>query len=361
VNGRAADTFRLGRRPALDGLRGIAVLLVLLFHFRVPAAKGGFVGVDVFFVLSGFLITTLLCEEWDRDGRVHFWGFYRRRALRLLPALIALLIVLLTAALVFRRPDRTEVLKHCAAALFYAFNWLAAYHVFPQGSDLAHTWSLSIEEQFYLVWPLVVVAALRRAPSKVAALALAVAGAVSSAAARGIHWALYHDWERVYFGFDTHADGLLAGCALGLASNMNRLPRGPVARAWLGGLAWVGCAYVLYLTAFPLPSAAHLTLGLPLLNGSVCIILAALLTDAPGGLKPLLEWRPLAWLGRISYGTYLWHWPLWGLMIHYGWNVGPQGVPLALALSVGVAAVSYYGLERFFLGLKQPRLAVTHA
>jgi peptidoglycan/LPS O-acetylase OafA/YrhL len=139
-----ADGFRLGYRPALDGLRGVAALLVMSFHFQIPGWSGGFLGVDVFFVLSGFLITSLLLEEWQRSGTVCLRRFFLRRALRLFPALV--LVLLVTAPFVsYRWP---------LVALGYVANWALAFKFVTFG-PISHVWSLSVEEQFYLIWPIV--------------------------------------------------------------------------------------------------------------------------------------------------------------------------------------------------------------
>ena len=155
--------FRLGYRPALDGLRGIAILAVLAFHSRAFFLEGGFIGVDLFFVLSGFLITVLLVQEKAKHGRIDFKAFYIRRALRLLPAMLGLLTALWVATLVLGDRFATDAAlmgKVMAVTLAYVPNWVLAFDLGAWPSALTHVWSLAIEEQFYLLWPALLVACL---------------------------------------------------------------------------------------------------------------------------------------------------------------------------------------------------------
>jgi peptidoglycan/LPS O-acetylase OafA/YrhL len=334
-------------------MRGIAVLLVFFFHFDVPFAPGGFIGVDIFFVLSGFLITALLCEEWDRNHRIGFLAFYQRRLVRLLPALVALIAVLLAYELLFRRPDRGAVLKQAAAALFYSMNWFMAYRGFPDGYKLAHAWSLSIEEQFYLIWPVLLFGLLICRIRKPLLIALVIGGILASCSARAFQWLHLHDWARVYFGLDTRADALLTGCALGVWANANLLPRTRWMQAGVRILAWAGVAYVLYVAVYPPSHHVHFLVGIPLLNLSIALILLADLSLPSSWLREFFEWSVLRWLGQISYGIYLWHWPVRHLLSKLRLDGNPWALPLGLALSVGIAAASYYGFETFFLKLKR--------
>ena len=159
--GASVAGFRLGYRPSLDGLRGVAVLVVMAHHAYVPFFRGGGVGVDIFFVLSGFLITSLLLEEWRRTQDISLRGFYIRRGLRLLPALFMLLLVLQAYALLRMRGDAFwEMEKAIGAVLGYFGNWVAALGLYDM-RVLSHTWSLSIEEQFYFLWPIILLLMLR--------------------------------------------------------------------------------------------------------------------------------------------------------------------------------------------------------
>ena len=193
--------YHLGYRPALDGLRAFAVLWVIGFHYHLPFGRDGLFGVDIFFTLSGFLITVLLLEEWSHTGRISLKNFYIRRILRLYPALVLMLLVF-----GLRVPN-----GYIFSTLFYSTNWIKALHVLPDSIYLDHTWSLSIEEQFYLLWPAALMLMLRmKVQPRRMALITAGLGLIS-AIWRAVYWNATQDWFRVYMGTDMHADGLLLG------------------------------------------------------------------------------------------------------------------------------------------------------
>jgi peptidoglycan/LPS O-acetylase OafA/YrhL len=317
----AGERWRLGHRPGLDGLRGVAILLVLAGHSDIrPFGYGGLVGVVVFFTLSGFLISTLLLEESDRTGRISIRNFYRRRALRLLPALFVMVAMVSLIGAVL--PGLTS-LRMEFGSLLYVGNWVRV--VTPVTNDaLGHTWSLSVEEQFYLLAPFVVIC-LRRRPRLLAGVSLAVAAA--SLLERGMLWNGGTGHGRVYYGTDTRLDALLIGVALA-ALMRARLPRAPMVVAWVGvgGLCWC----LLAGSPVVMPTVAALsTVGL----------IAVGLTR-PGALGA----RVLVWSGRRSYGLYLWHFPL--LML-----AARTGVPAVVAIvaAVIIAAASYRWVEQPFL------------
>jgi len=342
---------KLGYLPALDGLRAVAVLAVMAYHSGL--IHGGFLGVDVFFTLSGFLITTLLCEEHARTGTLAIGSFYVRRALRLLPALVAFLLVW-GSVLFATIPSefRPILLGYLLGVLSYIANWLIIYWR-PLGV-FGHTWSLAIEEQFYLVWPVMVLLLLRwvRSPRWI------VAGLVT-AAASSLAWRLalagFSDasFPRIYSGTDTHADGLLIGAALAVWLRHHRgwPARGP----WR--CAGVACSALGLL---------GLLLAAPLIPGYVWGVtaLAALATsgvicDILAGSSRATRWLEITWLvrlGRISYGVYLWHWPVYfqlGVLWRPGESAAPLGLSvLAWGLTVAAAALSYFLIERPFLMYK---------
>ena len=217
--GGADRVPRLAHRPALDGLRGAAVLSVLLYHTGV--LRGGWIGVDTFFVLSGYLITSLLLAEHDRTGGIALRAFWGRRARRLLPALFLLLAgVGLFGALVATAEARSVIRQDLWGALTYGSNWLdivrgsGYWQTFAQPSPLAHIWSLAIEEQFYVVWPLVAWWALRRGGARRLATVAAAGAVVLAAWAIGLAWA-HASVDRIYLGTDTRAPALLLGATLG--------------------------------------------------------------------------------------------------------------------------------------------------
>lgn len=289
---------KLGHVPALDGIRGVAIAAVVAYHFfDLP---GGFFGVDLFFVLSGFLITTLLLEEQTRFGRVSLRGFYVRRARRLLPAAACVFIVTaIFAELASRAGDRQAGrvgAEGIAACVFYVANIFRMLgHRLP--TELTPMWSLAQEEQFYLLWPALLIVACRRGiqPRR---LAVVLGGMAVTVMMWRMALVLHGGANgRVYFGPDTRCDGLFAGSALAAARFAGmRLPRA----RWLGLVALAG---FVMLTAFSHGSTVFAyAAGFPL----VALAGVALIVAALGSGARLLEWRPVVWLGSISYGLYVW-------------------------------------------------------
>jgi peptidoglycan/LPS O-acetylase OafA/YrhL len=344
-------------RPALDGVRALAVTAVLLFHGGVPFLPGGFLGVDAFFLLSGFLITSLLLAEHAASGRIRLGAFWGRRARRLLPALLVLLVAVAVAGRYLLPPVELGQLRGDEfAALGYVANWRMIFRgsgYFAQTaapSPLQHTWSLGIEEQFYLLWPLVVVGLLRLRGDigRVMLFALAVGGAAASAVAAAA-WYRPDEVNRAYFGTDSRAQALLIGCALAVV-----LARGRVGHAasdrrhpWLGALALLGAITVGLLWTQATGTDGWLYHGgLTVAALGVAAVLAHAVVSPGSPTARLLALAPLVWLGRISYGVYLWHWPLFQFV--NAERTGLAGAALLwlrLALTVGVAVLSYVLVE----------------
>ena len=349
--------------PALDGVRAVAVALVLAGHGGIPGVSGGFLGVDVFFVLSGFLITSLLLDEQGRTGRIALAGFWIRRARRLLPALIVMVLAVVAARAVFP-PEATATLRdNAVAAFFWVANWAFVAQrtdYFSQGtppSPLQHTWSLGVEEQYYLLWPLLLIAvvAVVGARARWAVFALATAGAVGSAAA-AILMASDPGVNRVYFGTDTRAQALLVGAAAAalLVRDWSVLTAGGTLirtrwRRWVaGGLSVLGLAMLAALARFATGSAGDFRAGLLLAVAvAAVLVVAPVALDQGGFVGRALACRPLVWLGAISYGVYLWHWPIFLALNgeRTSWS-GWRLFALRCAATFAVAAASWWLLEQ---------------
>jgi peptidoglycan/LPS O-acetylase OafA/YrhL len=340
--------------PALDGLRALAVAAVLAYHADLPWARAGFLGVDVFFVISGFLITSLLYSEWRRTGRLRIFAFYRRRALRLLPALFFLLAVM-AVALPVLAPDQLGRLRgDLIGALSYVSNWTLIYQhqsyfaAIGRPPVLQHLWSLAVEEQFYLLWPALLAIGLRSSKSQLIKSTLCCIGV--SGALMALIYAQGTDLSRTYYGTDTRLGTILVGALLALLW-VPIARRGKLRPIWrlamdLGGLAALGglgwC--ISHLTEFD----AFLYKGgftlVALLAG-----VAVAFTANPGFvIRAVLGSRPFVWLGQRSYSIYLWHWPVFILTRPHS-DIPLSGYPLLairLAATLALACLSYGLVER---------------
>lgn len=349
-----ASALDLGYVPALDGLRGIAILVVMAFNGHLLGMQGGFVGVDIFFVLSGFLITSILIQGRDRSSGMGLKNFYFRRALRLLPALFALMLFCVVFALIFQPEKASNTLKGVLYTLFYVANWAQSPPMEPGIGPLSHAWSLSVEEQFYIVWPLVLLV-LMRIKSKGVVLTILLSLITASVAISVWLWQAQVPFLRMYFGSDTRAHELLIGCVAaillfwGAFQNTNRLK---IAFHLLSGISIVGILLSLFLirhnTAFVYNGGFAL----------VCIGTAALIIDIvvfPSKLSRSFEFAPLVWIGKISYGLYLWHYPIF----EASRRLFDGRIPPILYQVIGVlttilvATASYYLLEKPFLRLRR--------
>ena len=365
--------------PGLDGLRGVAVAGVVAFHLGY--LDGGYLGVDLFFTLSGFLITRLLIVEHQANGRISFGSFLGRRARRLLPALLVMLAVTSVFTRRWSSPtDFGQFRGDALATLGYVANWreVAAntdyWALFARPSPLQHTWSVAVEEQFYLVWPLAVMGVLvgyrrlvrarparmridRRAEPSPAeihrrALTWLLGLSVVAAVASGVLAALLPDdatgVNRIYFGTDTRVAAILFGAALAIGvARFGDVPTGRARTAL--EVAAIGAVAMLGVGWFRLSGSGGFLFdgGLALCGIGAALIIAAISHPQPGPLARVFSLRPLAALGLISYGVYLWHWPvITALTVG---RVGLSGLQLTLlriAVSLGLALLSYHLLEQ---------------
>jgi peptidoglycan/LPS O-acetylase OafA/YrhL/lysophospholipase L1-like esterase len=346
-------------QPALDGLRALAVLGVLLYHAGVSWAPGGFLGVDAFFVLSGFLITSLLVDEWRTRGRIDFGAFWLRRARRLLPALVLVVIAVGAYAVFVARPDELERIRgDTFGSLLYVANWRQLFESsyfakLATPSPLRHTWSLGIEEQWYLVWPLALVLMIRLTRDRRwAVIGLTAALAIGSAALMAAFFQSA-DPSRVYYGTDTRAQALLLGAVLAflVTRPRRRRPRQATATASLVGLECAGIlalAYLGWLWTHVADTSTWLYAGGFLVEGlAVAALIAAATRPYSPILGPLLSLAPLRAIGRISYGVYLWHWPVYVYLTPARTGLDDaQLLVLRLAVTFALAVASYRLVEQ---------------
>jgi peptidoglycan/LPS O-acetylase OafA/YrhL len=343
--------------PGLDGLRALAVLAVLLYHAEMAGWwVGGFMGVEVFFVISGYLITSILLTERTATHHNDLKTFYVRRARRLLPALLAVLAATTVVAVIFLPEEVATLRGDVVSALTYVTNWFfifgdKSYFEFAGRPSLVqHLWSLAVEEQFYLIWPLLFVGGMKllgRTKLFVAVLVGAVASTLLMAA-------LYQpgvDASRVYYGTDTRAGGLLFGAALAFFWGPNRLRAqvgrfAPVLLDVIGAIALAGLVWMLWSTD-QYRDADSLYRGGFARVALVTVVVIAVAVHPAAHLSKVLGCRPLRWIGLRSYGLYLWHWPVYQLT-RPGLDIALTGVPLLafrLAITFGLAELSYRFVE----------------
>ncbi|HSZ37245.1 MAG TPA: acyltransferase family protein [Acidimicrobiales bacterium] len=367
----AVSHTRLAYLPALDGVRAFAVLAVMMFHGGIPHMDGGFMGVDAFFVLSGFLITSLLIGEWRQTLTIKLGAFWARRARRLLPALLMMLLfVAFFAAVIVPKGTYGALRLDALSTLLYVSNWhfiLINSNYFGENSatasPLLHTWSLAVEEQFYLIWPLVVLGVMHVTRNLKVLFGLCVAAAIGSAI-----W-MYSVYDgglntnRAYLGTDTRSQCLFIGCTLAVglvllaqrSNEQGRLAKGELwrpttpgglAACGVLGIAGAGGAVCIFLLTTSLSSFPY-SGGFFLLGLSVAAVIVAVVA-APRSIVPrFLALAPIRYIGRISYGLYIWHWPIfiWLNNARTGLT-GWQLFAVRVAATFVVSVVSFHLVER---------------
>ncbi len=342
--------FHISKVPALDGVRGIAILLVFAVHTSPVLLRGGRIGVDLFFVLSGFLITSILLQEHRRRDAIHLGYFYMRRALRLFPALASVIAFALLYVALFKPDELALALDNALWVAGYVYNWRIITSQ-PTWLDhhwmFSHVWSLSVEEQFYIVWPLVLIGLLR-ARQRVR-FAVVIALIIAPTIARAALW-LYEPSIHWYFNTFVRFDGLMWGALAAMMVDAGYIPRGRGKQhtSWLGPLAFaalIGIATMegmngeLYLFGFALVGLCSAVL---IYCSAVCPL---------AWFTPMLEWKPLRWTGMISYGLYLWHIPMARIIEELA--LQPiLGTVLLFGSTFTIATLSFYFYERRFLRMK---------
>jgi peptidoglycan/LPS O-acetylase OafA/YrhL len=349
--------FKLGQRPSLDGIRGWAVLMVMAYHLDSGGVfSGGFIGVDIFFVLSGFLITTLLIEEWTTRGRIDLRSFYIRRALRLFPAFVC--VVAFASALILAHDflgsedgDSTPLGRTLLTSFGYLNNWVAAFNWWSLG-PLNHTWSLAVEEQFYLLWPAALLIALRLRISPRLLSFVVLAGIFASVVLRYFLWPDIDDFNRATFGLDANAASLLIGAFLALIATQGLLPDGRWFVLLMRSAAFASGAGLVYFVltgtrAMPFLRAG----GYAAVAIAAVVIICLTLVDQSILVRAAFNNQPIMYIGSISYGLYLWHDPIYRILFARSLP-GVVDYPLRLILSFAAAICCFYIIERPFLRLK---------
>jgi peptidoglycan/LPS O-acetylase OafA/YrhL len=345
-------------RPDIEGFRAIAVVLVIAFHAGVPLITGGYVGVDVFFVISGFLITGLLVDELQRTGTLSFRSFYARRIRRLLPMAMLVLVAVAVGMEFFTPPAyRPSVRFDALSAAFYYSNWqfaIESVNYLTLGgaqNPVLHYWSLSVEEQFYLAWPLLLLLAVRLRPIGLrgGSVRLRCAAVIAIVGGASLAYSLVETPVQpaiAYFETTTRVWEFAAGAVLALvASQLQRVPRGLAVVAGASGLVLVIVSALIDGPTTSFPGTAALV---PV--GGALLVLAAGARVASAGAGALLSLRPLRYVGRISYAWYLWHWPCLVFARTAHWappdgQIGWLATSIALAISLALAIVTHRLVE----------------
>jgi peptidoglycan/LPS O-acetylase OafA/YrhL len=341
---------------SFDGLRGVAIILVLLLHLGFAAFRGGFLGVDLFFVLSGFLVTTMLLERRPHAGRLGagIGRFYRRRLARIVPAMAAFLVAVIAWDYVQTDPALDLTPRAFLLAAGQVTNFAVAYQ-WAFMSALTPLWTLACEMQFYLVWPLVFLLLARLRLTMTERMLVCIALILAVAGWRAMAYSATDGWGRTYFALDTRADALLLGCAIAFAQGAGHLSSARAARilGWLGvaGVATLGVMVVWINERMP---GMYTRGGFLAADVAAAAIVASLVASRGWFVGRALQCRPLADIGRLSYGLYLWHMPI---LLTFGTPRGNRAFEVrvgVLATSAIAAALSFVLIERWFLSSRRP-------
>lgn len=313
-------TTRYSRKyvPSIDGLRALAVIAVIAYHLNFSWAKGGFIGVDIFFVLSGYLITNILLTQWEKNQTLQLKQFWLRRFRRLIPAAYVMIVVVVIFSVLFH----SEILKNlrgdAIASFFYVSNWWFIFHnvsyfdSFGMPSPLKNLWSLAIEEQFYLIWPVFLLVFLRWVKNPKLLLKIVIGLGLLSAIWMTILYVPGTDPSRVYYGTDTRLFDLLSGCALAFVWPFNRLsPNIPKrSKAALNIAGTISILFFFLITALVSEYQPFLYRGGLLFVAIMGVVMIATIAHPASYLSKIFSFKPLRWIGTRSYGIYLWHYPI---------------------------------------------------
>ncbi|EFS03394.1 O-acetyltransferase OatA [Listeria seeligeri FSL S4-171] len=313
-------TTRYSRKyvPSIDGLRALAVIAVIAYHLNFSWAKGGFIGVDIFFVLSGYLITNILLTQWEKTQTLQLKQFWLRRFRRLIPAVYIMIVVVVIYSVLFHPEILKNLRGDAIASFFYVSNWWFIFHdvsyfdSFGLPSPLKNLWSLAIEEQFYLIWPAFLLVFLRWVKNPKLLLKIVIGLGLLSAIWMTILYDPGTDPSRVYYGTDTRAFDLLAGCALAFVWPFNRLS--PVvpkrSKAVLNIVGTLSILLFFVFTAFVSEYQPFLYRGGLLFVAIIGVTMIATISHPASYLSKIFSFKPLRWIGTRSYGIYLWHYPI---------------------------------------------------
>jgi len=358
---RAVGTARkLAYVPALDGVRALAIIAVMLYHGGLGWLPGGFLGVDIFFVLSGYLITSLLINEFVGSGKINLKAFYFSRMRRLLPALFFMLFIVFTYSAFFMKDAVASTLRDLPWAMGGLSNWWFVFHqqdyfeAIGRPILLQHTWSLAVEAQFYLVWPLVLLLLMPIAGTRSVRMVAFVCAMISAGIMFLLGWnfeaASSMSMSHMYFGTDTHSMGLFLGAALATGWQPKPASERAGGSSYWGLSALVGFVVLAALALMFLrvneSTGDFYVIGFPLV-GLLSVFLIMVATHPALGIGRLLGSQPLRWIGERSYGMYLWHWPIFQAT-RSGVDLSLTGVPnliFRIALTAIAAEISYRYIE----------------
>lgn len=341
--------------PELDGIRAIAIIFVLLYHSSEKMFPGGFIGVDIFFVISGFLITSLLLKEYEKSKDINIKLFYIRRFLRLIPALIVLLIVLLICTYLFLDYETAKGNSiDTFITLFYMSNWARAFQIHPP-NFLGHTWSLSIEEQFYILWPLSFLYLLKKIKSKNKLFYSLVGLCLFSWLIK--LWMILNSYSyiRLYNGLDTRVESILFGAAFSIFLSLNEnsitkfIEKSTEIFKYVIPSIFVLLIIILFQSDWK--SDLYFLILLPIIELFTVMLIYGIFIIPNSIYYNILRNKYLVWIGMVSYGLYLWHYPIyrWIMIYYYKWTTI---LPLGLIITFLITTISYYAIEKPFLKLK---------